>query len=69
MLREQERIEESVDPEETKKKAMERYQKEASKVMALINQHRTTLGDALQKIEEARAKFEKNLEIFEVKIA
>jgi len=37
--------------------------------MALINQHRTTLGDALQKIEEARAKFEKNLEIFEVKIA
>ena len=69
LLREQERIEESVDPDETKKKAMERFQKEASKVMALINQHRTTLGDALQKIEEARAKFEKNLEIFEVKIA
>ena len=63
LLREQERIEESVDPDETKKKAMERFQKEASKVMALINQHRTTLGDALQKIEEARTPVEKTRNI------
>jgi len=69
LLREQERIEESADPDETKKKAMERFQKEAARIMTLIEQHRATLGNALVKIEEARARFERNLEIFEVKIA
>lgn len=66
LFREQERIEESPDPEETKKKAMERFEKESVRIMGLIQEHKTALGDALAKIEKAKEGFEENLKIFEV---
>ncbi len=66
LLKEQERIEESTDPEETKKKAAERFNKEAARIMGLIRGHKAALGDALAKIEKAREGFEENLRIFEI---
>lgn len=66
LLKEQEKIEVADDPEEAQKKATARFSKEAGKIMALIRQHRGTLGDAIQKIEKAQQRFEENLKVFEV---
>ena len=63
LLKEQEKIEMADDPEEAQKKSLERFNKEAGKIMSLIRQHRTTLGDAISKIEQASKKFEENLNI------
>jgi hypothetical protein len=66
LLKEQEKIEVADNPDEAQAKAMARFSKEAGKIMALIRKHRDTLGDAIEKIENAEKRFEKNLKIFEV---
>jgi len=66
LLIEQEKIEVAPDPDKAHQVAMARFSKEAEKLMVLIGQHRESLGEEIDKIDQLRKEFESLLCDFEI---